>query len=166
VDAALPIADSLAERIYCKVVVAVLRGHRRLTVVETGPGGQASPALRESDDCYTTAGGRMLLALLPDRRQRAALEELGHPGLRWPAAAKLPKTAQALRAIARDRRSIKGEGRWALAVGQEVPGHGLISIGCNSDAVPDVDSVESWTAALHEGLGRLAGRLGDCSELL
>ena len=104
VTVARPFMEALAERTGETVLLAALRGDRRvlLEVVEGSREVQVRPPGSILDDVYTTATGRVLLAHLPEAARNAFVRKRGLPGPTWPEA----KTAEELdRLLAEMRRA-------------------------------------------------------------
>jgi DNA-binding IclR family transcriptional regulator len=83
------VMEQLAARLGETIILAVLRGGRRLTLHEIGGGGalQVRSDVVRADDPYVTATGRLLLAGLPKDELADFIRGAGLPGQRWPEAA-------------------------------------------------------------------------------
>ncbi|HOX04760.1 MAG TPA: IclR family transcriptional regulator [Planctomycetota bacterium] len=96
-----PVMAGLAGSLGETVLLAALRGVRRLVLHEVEGGGLVrvrAEALRGDDPCET-ATGRVLLAALSGEELAAFLKAAGAPGRRWPEAATAAKLSEELARI-------------------------------------------------------------------
>ncbi len=139
--AARPVLDDLGKRLGETVLLTIYRARRRHTLVAV----ESAQALRVvtpsivDSSFYSTATGRMLLALLPPSEREAVIAELGLPGEQWPDAAAPPELARQLEAI-RSKGSVVIHRRelhiCALAVALPLPAPGVVAaLGCYYPAV-------------------------------
>ena len=79
-------AQELAEYIKLIIVVAVLNRTRRQTLAWFHPRTHLSRLNhpRETDDVYSSSGGRLLLAMLPRKQRLPLIAAIGEPGRSWP----------------------------------------------------------------------------------
>ncbi len=69
----------------CGASLTCLRGVRRVNLMHiTRPGRPTATPFVLSDDIWSTAGGRLLVAMLPVRQRRRLVDAIGLPGSRWP----------------------------------------------------------------------------------
>jgi DNA-binding IclR family transcriptional regulator len=87
VAVAQPLVAALARRLGAQILVAVLRGDRRLVVLRAE--GDGDPlCLAEERELYASASGRLLVAHLAWRERRRLVGRIGLPGPRaWPGVA-------------------------------------------------------------------------------
>lgn len=130
-------AQELASHHRCGVVLSCLRGSRRITLLHLPrPGRQGGAPFSESDDLWDSAGGRLLVALLPRPARTRLMSVIGLPGPTWPGLL--------------TRTELDGELRAIAQAGQaERLAHGTRSLAC---AVPDgQDGLASLGAYLADG---------------
>lgn len=86
VGVARPLVSALARRLGAQVLVAVLRGDRRLVVLRADASTTGDPlCLAEERELYASASGRLLVAHLDWRGRRRLVARIGLPGpRRWP----------------------------------------------------------------------------------
>lgn len=138
---AKPVVAALAGRLDAQVLVAVLRGDRRLVVLRAEGRGDRDPlCLAEERELYASASGRLLVAHLPWRARRRLVDAIGPPGPRqWPGVGTWDELGRECAAIRRD----------ALVVNRPADGdRNAVAV-----AVPDGDG---GTAALAIGLLKYA----------
>lgn len=94
----------LAATTRATVVLSTLRHGRRQILYEVSLG-RGQQGLDEHEDCYTTASGRLLLAMLARRERDRLIERLGMPGTeRWPGIIDRRELDAALAELRRQRR--------------------------------------------------------------
>lgn len=150
-----PAMHALARRHRCGVVLACLRGAHRITLLHLPrPGRPGGTAYTESDDVWTTAGGRLLAALQPPRPRRRLIAAAGLPGPAWPGVLTARELEAELRAIAAQGQcEMTGPLSRSLAVPvRDAGGRVLASLGVYR--LPTVPAAE-W-AALRRALLRVA----------
>jgi len=128
-------AARLAERLERQVVVAGLRNAARQTLVAYGPGGLPLrvPQLMETNDMYSTSGGRLLLALLPAFQRRRVIDCLGLPGRRqWPGVIDRRELRDELAVLRRQRWCCidRPNGKVTMSAAFQDPPAGWVAIGC------------------------------------
>ncbi|MCK6491263.1 MAG: helix-turn-helix domain-containing protein [Planctomycetes bacterium] len=84
-----------------EVILAVLRGHRRVVVLRSGTG-RSALALEEQREVWASASGRLLAAHLPWRERRRLVAAIGLPARgAWPGVATAAELAAECAAIRR-----------------------------------------------------------------
>lgn len=101
VEVVRPAAARLASRLRAQVLLAVLRGSRRLVVLRVE--GDGDPfLLEEQRELYASASGRLLVAALPWRARRRLLDRIGPPPPgSWPGVSTAAELAAECAAIRR-----------------------------------------------------------------
>jgi DNA-binding IclR family transcriptional regulator len=155
VAAARPIVDGVARRLAAQVLVAVLRGQRRLVLLRSEAGAGGDPfCLVEERELYASATGRLLVAHLPWRARRALVDAIGLPDRgRWPGvltwddlnreSAELRRTGVEINRPAGDRNAV------AVAIPDGAGGTAALAIGMPK---------RSWDEAAVLRAARLAAR--------
>ncbi len=103
VTAAGPVVDELVKKVNETVLLVILRGNKRFTVIQND-GTRSIQLGREmffQDNIYETATGRLLLSYLGKDELDAFLAEMGLPGSSWPEADSRKKLKIALEKIRR-----------------------------------------------------------------
>lgn len=101
VEIVRPAAARLASRLRAQVIVAVMRGMRRLVVLRV-EGDQAPFLLEEERELYASASGRLLVATLSWRARRRLIDRIGlPPSGSWPGVSTAVELAAECAAIRR-----------------------------------------------------------------
>lgn len=84
----------------CGASLTCLRGVRRVNLLHINRPGRPMPRpFLLSDDIWSTAGGRLLVAMLPARQRRRLVDAIGLPRGSWPGLLTWPELDGELRAI-------------------------------------------------------------------